>query len=194
MLLVIIELNILFIGASVEENIFSMCFSARITYLEQILFLEEIAIQILRKNVSAKVSFLMTFVVFAFLFDTFWISSAIKVFADEVTNYFVDKVVLLDTYLKKMNCDLFFFLSCKTRLVEVSLDNHVIGKIPAKTDYKFIFSSWKKKCHFWVLNIILILLTNIINYHDMNEIWWGTMIGLNLKRCKMIWILILEKK
>ena len=44
MLLVIIALNILFISASVEENIFSMCFSARITHLEQNLFLEQIAI------------------------------------------------------------------------------------------------------------------------------------------------------
>ena len=40
-----------------------------------------------------------------------------KICVKEVTHYFVDKVVTIDTYLKKMNCDPFVFLSCKTRLL-----------------------------------------------------------------------------
>ena len=67
MLLVIIALSILFIlSASVDENIFFTCFSARIIHLEQNLFLEKIAIQTFRKNATAKVAFLMKFVVFVF--------------------------------------------------------------------------------------------------------------------------------
>ena len=36
---------------------------------------------------------------------------------EEVPDYFVELVVPLDAYLKKMNCDPFFFLSNKTRLI-----------------------------------------------------------------------------
>ena len=36
-----------------------------------------------------------------------------------------------------MNCDHFFFLNKKTKLVEVSLDNLDYEPIPAKTDYKY---------------------------------------------------------
>ena len=64
-----------------------------------------------------------------------------KVCVDEVPDYFVDKVVPLDTSLKKMNCDPFFSLSSEIRLVEVSLDNPYEDKIPAKTDNRYIFSS-----------------------------------------------------
>ena len=60
---------------------------------------------------------------------------------EEVPDYFVELVVPLDAYLKKMNCDPFFFLSNKTRLIEVSLENPYEDNIPIKTDYKFISSS-----------------------------------------------------
>ena len=33
-----------------------------------------------------------------------------KICVEEVPDYFVDKVVPIDTYLKKMNCDPIFFL------------------------------------------------------------------------------------
>ena len=33
-----------------------------------------------------------------------------KICVEEIPDYFVDKVVPIDTYLKKMNCDPFFFL------------------------------------------------------------------------------------
>ena len=64
-----------------------------------------------------------------------------KICVEEVPGYFVERVVTLDAYLKKMNCDPFFFLSNKTRLIEVSLDNPYEDKIPVKTDYKLISSS-----------------------------------------------------
>ena len=67
-----------------------------------------------------------------------------KVCVDEVPDYFVDKVVPLDTYLKKMNCDLFFFLSRETRLVEVSLNNPYEDNIPSKPDYSYFFQFFKK--------------------------------------------------
>ena len=45
----------------------------------------------------------------------------------------MEKVVPLDTYLKKIICDPFFF-SSNRKVVKVSLDNPDKGKIPAKTD------------------------------------------------------------
>lgn len=54
-------------------------------------------------------------------------------FVLEVPNCFVEKVVPLDTYLKKIICDPFFF-SSNRKVVKVSLDNPDKGKIPAKTD------------------------------------------------------------
>lgn len=64
-----------------------------------------------------------------------------KICVEEVPDYFVDKVVSFDTYLKKMNWDPFFFLCHKTRRFEVSLDNPYKDKIPARTDYRLISSS-----------------------------------------------------
>ena len=64
-----------------------------------------------------------------------------KICVEEVPDYFVERVVPLDAYLKKMNCDPFFFLSNKTKLIEVSLDNPYEDKMPVKTDYKLISSS-----------------------------------------------------
>ena len=64
-----------------------------------------------------------------------------KICVEEVPDYFVERVFPLDAYLKKMNCDLFFFRSNKTRLIEVSLDNPYEDNMPVKTDYKFISSS-----------------------------------------------------
>ena len=52
----------------------------------------------------------------------------------------MEKFVPLNSYLKKINGDPFFFLSRKTRLIEVSLDNPHEDKIPARTDYRFLFS------------------------------------------------------
>ena len=51
----------------------------------------------------------------------------------------VERVVPLDPHLKKMNCDPFFFLSNKTRLIEVSLVSPYNDKIPQKTDYIDLF-------------------------------------------------------
>ena len=64
-----------------------------------------------------------------------------KICVEVVPDYFAERVVPLYTYLKKMNCDPFFFLNCKMRLVEVCLDNPYEDKIPQKTDYRFITSS-----------------------------------------------------
>ena len=63
-----------------------------------------------------------------------------KICVDEVPDDFVEKFVPLDSYLKKINGDPFFFLSRKTRLIEVSLDNPHEDKIPARTDYRFLFN------------------------------------------------------
>ena len=46
-------------------------------------------------------------------------------------------VVPLDVYLKKINCDPFFFISTKTKLIEVSLDNPKEDHIIAKAYYTF---------------------------------------------------------
>ena len=51
----------------------------------------------------------------------------------------VERVVPLDAHLKKMNCDPFFFLSNKTRLIEVSLVSPYNDKIPQKADYIDLF-------------------------------------------------------
>ena len=49
---------------------------------------------------------------------------------------FVDKVVPLDDYLRKIDCDLFFFyLSGYIGLIEVSLDNPEEPKIPVQVDW-----------------------------------------------------------
>ena len=53
----------------------------------------------------------------------------------------VERVVPLDPHLKKMNCDPFFFLSNKTRLIEVSLVSPYNDKIPQKTDLYSLISS-----------------------------------------------------
>ena len=62
-----------------------------------------------------------------------------KIYVEELPDTFVEKIVPLDHYFKNMNCDPFFFLSKKTKLTEVSLDNLNKGPIPAKTDYKYSF-------------------------------------------------------
>ena len=64
---------------------------------------------------------------------------------DEVTDYFIERVIPLDTYLKKINCNPFFFLSHKTRLIVVSLDNPHEDRIKAESDYKFMSSSKTKR-------------------------------------------------
>ena len=62
-----------------------------------------------------------------------------KICVEEVPDYFVERDFPSDSYLKKMNCEPFFFLSNKTRLIEVSLNNPDEDKIRSKTDYKCIF-------------------------------------------------------
>ena len=46
----------------------------------------------------------------------------------------IDKVVSLDDYLKKIDCDPFFYLSKNTSITEVSLDNPEKPKMPVRTD------------------------------------------------------------
>lgn len=46
-------------------------------------------------------------------------------------------VVPLDVYLKKIICDPFLFISTKTKLIEVRLDNPKENQIIAKTYYTF---------------------------------------------------------
>ena len=50
---------------------------------------------------------------------------------EELPDTFAEKIVPLDHYFRNMNCDPFYFLSKKTKLVEVS------KPIRAKTDYKY---------------------------------------------------------
>ena len=45
----------------------------------------------------------------------------------------------LDHYFRNMNCDPFLFVSKKTKLIEVSLDNLNEGPIFYKTDCKYSF-------------------------------------------------------
>lgn len=40
-----------------------------------------------------------------------------KIRVDEVPDYFIERVFPLDTYLKKINCDLFFFLVVRQNLL-----------------------------------------------------------------------------
>ena len=61
-----------------------------------------------------------------------------KICIIEVPDCFIGRVVHLGVYLTKINCDPFFFLSCKAKLVEVNLDNPFEDKITAETDYKLI--------------------------------------------------------
>ena len=68
-----------------------------------------------------------------------------KICIIEVPDCFIERVVHLGVYLTKINCDPFFFLSCKAKLVEVNLDNPFEDKITAETDYKLISSIKKKK-------------------------------------------------
>ena len=57
-----------------------------------------------------------------------------KICVNELPDVFIDKVVPLDEYLKKINYDPFFYLSKNTGLVKFSLDNPEEPKIPAQTD------------------------------------------------------------
>ena len=58
---------------------------------------------------------------------------------EELPGTFAEKIFPLDHYFRNMNCDPFFFLSEKTKLIEVNLDNLNEGPIPAKTDCKYSF-------------------------------------------------------
>lgn len=55
----------------------------------------------------------------------------------ELPDTFIERIVPLDHYFKKMNFDSFFFLSKKTKNIEVSLDNLNGGSITAESDYRY---------------------------------------------------------
>ena len=60
-----------------------------------------------------------------------------KICMGELPDTFIERIVPLDHYFKKMNCDPFFFLSKKTKNIEVSLDNLKGGSIIAESDYRY---------------------------------------------------------
>ena len=109
------------------------------------MFLEEIAMETLRKSVTVKNGLSQEVCNFCFHVRYLLNVKCHKVCVDEVTDYFIERVIPLDTYLKKINCNPFFFLSHKTRLIVVSLDNPHEDRIKAESDYKFMSSSKIKR-------------------------------------------------
>ena len=57
---------------------------------------------------------------------------------------FIEKVVSFSYYLKQINCDPFFFLSKKTIMLEISLDNPDEEQIPVLTDHYYFLVLRKK--------------------------------------------------
>ena len=56
-----------------------------------------------------------------------------KICVDKLLGLFVEKIITLDQYFKGMNCDPFFYLSKKSKNIEVSLDNPKYGPLPVLT-------------------------------------------------------------
>ena len=56
---------------------------------------------------------------------------------EELPDTFIERIVPLDHYFKKMNCDPFFFLNKKTKNIDVSVDNLNGRPIPAKSDNRY---------------------------------------------------------
>ena len=144
LLLVWIVLNILFIlRASVEENIFYVLFCKHRPFEPKFVPKGDCNIDI-EEKCNCKSGLCHEVCGFCFSVRYLLNLKCHKVCVDEVPDYFDDKVVPLDTSLKKMNCDPFFFLSSEIRLVKVSLEYPYEDKIPAKTDYRYFFSFLKK--------------------------------------------------
>lgn len=62
-----------------------------------------------------------------------------KVCVEEVLDYFIERVVPFNYYLKKVNCEPYFYRCKISGVVEFSLDNPYEKKILAKTDYKLLY-------------------------------------------------------
>lgn len=60
-----------------------------------------------------------------------------KVCLENIQSYFIERTIPSDIYLKKLNCDPFFFVSKSTGLIEVALDNPEMKPITAETDHQF---------------------------------------------------------
>ena len=67
-----------------------------------------------------------------------------KVCVEEVLDYFIERVVPFNYYLKKVNCEPYFYQCKISGVVEFSLDNPYEKKILAKTDYKLLYLLEKK--------------------------------------------------
>lgn len=60
-----------------------------------------------------------------------------KIRVEEVPDEFIERVVSLNHYFKKIKCEPFFFHSVKTKMIEIGLDNPC-KKVLVTTDYKLI--------------------------------------------------------
>ena len=60
-----------------------------------------------------------------------------KICMEEVPENFVDRVISMNQYFKKIKCEPFFTHNRKTNMVVICLDNPNEEKVPTKTDYKY---------------------------------------------------------
>ena len=60
-----------------------------------------------------------------------------KICMEEVPENFIDRVISMNQYFKKIKCEPFFTHNRKTNMVVICLDNPNEEKVPTKTDYKF---------------------------------------------------------
>ena len=61
-----------------------------------------------------------------------------RIYVEEVPDNFIERVASLDHYFKKMKCEPFYFHRKKTKMVEIGPDNPNEGRVPVKTDDKYM--------------------------------------------------------
>ena len=57
---------------------------------------------------------------------------------EEVPDNFIDRVISMNQYFKKIKCEPFFIHNRKTNMVEICLDIPNEEKVSSKTDYKYL--------------------------------------------------------